>query len=218
MSPDEAGGLRARKKQETRLALRRAATRLYLERGAAAVTVQDICAEVGISARTFFNYFDSKDDAVFGLDHRLRQQVVDELLARPAGEAPLLALRNAILSAVPAVVEGDSEFARRRALLKAEPELISKPLRNNRRMEDAVTRTLAGRTGDPEDALYPRLVAGAGLAAMRTALRGWQPESGTRGLVEVLEEVFALLARGLPERERSENGSTGAAPPGTVRS
>ncbi|WP_431032039.1 TetR/AcrR family transcriptional regulator [Streptomyces sp. P6-2-1] len=195
---DEGGGLRARKKLRTRRELRRAATRLYAERGAAQVTVQDICAEVGISPRTFFNYFESKDDAVFGLDHRLRQRVVADLLARPAEQAPLPALREAILTAVPAVVAPDTEFTRRRALLRAEPELLDRPLRNNRRMEEAVTAALASRTGAAPGDLYPHLVAATALAAMRAALRSWEPHSGAEGLTAALERAFGLLAAGLP--------------------
>ncbi|MFJ4437732.1 TetR/AcrR family transcriptional regulator [Streptomyces sp. NPDC088923] len=195
---DGGGGLRARKKLRTRRELRRAATRLYAERGAAHVTVQDICAEVGISPRTFFNYFESKDDALFGLDHRLRERVVAGLLDRPAAEAPLPALREAILAAVPAVVGADTEFARRRALLHAEPELLDRPLRNNRRMEEAVTAALASRTGAAHGDLYPHLVAATALAAMRAALRGWEPHSGAEGLTAALEQAFGLLAAGLP--------------------
>ncbi|MBD8079310.1 TetR/AcrR family transcriptional regulator [Cellulosimicrobium arenosum] len=62
------GGLRERKKRRRRDALVDAAQSLVLERGLDAVTVEDVCEAVGVSPRTFFNYFPSKDDAVLGLE------------------------------------------------------------------------------------------------------------------------------------------------------
>jgi AcrR family transcriptional regulator len=60
-------GLRERKKRARREALIDATHRLVAEHGLDAVTVDAICAEAGVSARTFFNYFESKDDAVLGI-------------------------------------------------------------------------------------------------------------------------------------------------------
>ena len=59
--------LREQKRLETRLRIEDAATLLVDEHGFAAVTVEEICEKAGISRRTFFNYFDSKDSAVLGL-------------------------------------------------------------------------------------------------------------------------------------------------------
>ena len=58
--------LREQKRLKTRLRIEDAATRLVDERGFADVTVEEICDAAGISRRTFFNYFDSKDSAVLG--------------------------------------------------------------------------------------------------------------------------------------------------------
>lgn len=58
--------LREQKRIATRASIEDAATRLVDERGFSAVTVEEICQEAGISRRTFFNYFDSKDSAVLG--------------------------------------------------------------------------------------------------------------------------------------------------------
>ncbi|MEJ5920125.1 TetR/AcrR family transcriptional regulator [Corynebacterium sp. H78] len=59
-------GLRELKRRRTRRGIEDAATELVVKRGYDNVTLDDICAVVGISRRTFFNYFDSKELAVFG--------------------------------------------------------------------------------------------------------------------------------------------------------
>lgn len=59
-------GIREQKRRETRLRIRNEAARLVDEHGYDKVTVDDICRDAGISRRTFFNYVDSKDEAILG--------------------------------------------------------------------------------------------------------------------------------------------------------
>lgn len=193
-----ATGLRERKKLETRTALRRAAVRLYLERGPSAVTVHDICEAVGISPRTFFNYFDTKDDAVFDWDHRLVGHLLELLAARPAEEAPLEALHRALRASIPPMVD-DPGWRERRRLLAAHPELVPKLLHSNSHLADALAEGIAARTGLSPDSLYPRLVAGAGMTTVRTAIWSWDPDSPTEELLAMLDSCCEAFAAGLPE-------------------
>jgi len=86
--------------------------RLALENGAAALTVDQICAAVGISQRTFFNHFDTKDDALLGWDlPQLNEQRTREYLADPA----VGVLSGAIgLVDLPAELVDDPELAQAR--------------------------------------------------------------------------------------------------------
>lgn len=59
-------GLRERKRRETRLRIEDCGTALILERGFDQVTLEEICDRAGVSRRTFFNYFDSKDQVASG--------------------------------------------------------------------------------------------------------------------------------------------------------
>lgn len=77
-------GLRERKRMETLAAIEDCATRLVLERGFDAVTVDDICEAADISKRTFFNYVDTKETAVLGLQTvSFPDHVREEFLAEP---------------------------------------------------------------------------------------------------------------------------------------
>lgn len=59
--------VRTRRKAETTRALKDSVRRLTIERGLHGFTIEEVCDEVGVSRRTFFNYFASKEDAVIGV-------------------------------------------------------------------------------------------------------------------------------------------------------
>jgi AcrR family transcriptional regulator len=192
-----APGLRERKKAETRAALGAAAVRLFLEHGPAAVTVSDICEAAGVSARTFFNYFDTKEEALLPWDKHFAEEVITELAARPAAEPPLTAVRRAMEQTLLRFTAstGWQDYDR---VLTAYPELhaIIAPgmIRNETRFADA----LAKRTGQTAGSLYPQLLAGAAVSAFRAAFSVWAPETGTAGLQALVGEAFDRLAAGLP--------------------
>lgn len=97
--PDEPLGRREANKRATRAALQTAADRLFAERGYAATTVRDIADAAGVTQRTFFRYFQGKEDLI--LDDALSwlPQLADLIRHRPASEGPLVAIRQALIQA-----------------------------------------------------------------------------------------------------------------------
>ncbi|MBM7024624.1 TetR/AcrR family transcriptional regulator, partial [Clavibacter zhangzhiyongii] len=75
---DGATGLRERRRAETSATLTTLARRLTAERGLAGFTVEELCEQAGVARRTFFNYFASKEDAVFGRPARLDTADLEE--------------------------------------------------------------------------------------------------------------------------------------------
>jgi AcrR family transcriptional regulator len=188
--------LRERKKAETREALRAAAIRLFLEHGPSAVTVNDICAAAGVSRRTFFNYFESKEAALFAWDQRLTDELVANLAARPSREPPLTALRRAMDDTLPGFA-AQTGWQARKKLFSASPELRTKTLYAVFHLETRLADTLTGRIGCPAGSLYPRLLAAATGSAFRAAFITWNPETGIAGLRTLIDEAFDHLAAGL---------------------
>jgi AcrR family transcriptional regulator len=205
-----APGLRERKKAETRAALRAAAVSLFLEHGPAAVTVSDICEVAGVSTRTFFNYFDVKEEALLPWDKHLVEEVIAGLAARPAAEPPLTAVRRAIEQTLPSLTASTGWQACDR-VLTAHPELratiVHGMIRNETRLADA----LAKRVGQTGGSLYPQLLAGATASAFRAAFSAWAPETGAAGLQALVGEAFDRLAAGLP-RSRPDPASDAGRP------
>src|SRR3954454_14135264 len=76
-------GLRERKKAATRQSLHEAAVRLAIAHGPDRVTVEAIADEVGVSRRTFSNYFANKEEALLYGDHQRIRALVDMVQARP---------------------------------------------------------------------------------------------------------------------------------------
>jgi len=91
-------GRREENKQRTRSALEQAAARLFEQQGFEATTVRDIALAAGVGERTFFRYFPSKEDLVLQQVRDLIPGFMRAVRERPAAEAPLTALREAMLT------------------------------------------------------------------------------------------------------------------------
>lgn len=73
-----ATGLRERRRAETSAKLTTLARRLTAQHGLAGFTVEEVCEQAGVSRRTFFNYFASKEDALFGRSARVDTADLEE--------------------------------------------------------------------------------------------------------------------------------------------
>jgi AcrR family transcriptional regulator len=191
-------GLRERKKTETRKAISDAALALAVERGPAEVTVDDIADAAGVSARTVFNYFGTKEAAILGIDPARRRQLLDRLESRPATESPLEAVRAALHDTTG---DGGAVAWRTRArLARDHPQLQSAYLASFASLEDELTAVLAQRLdADVATDPYPRLVVIVSLTAMRVAL-DHAMDHGRTGADEVtaaIDDAFATLGAGL---------------------
>jgi AcrR family transcriptional regulator len=163
-----APGLRERKKQQTREAIHRAAMRLFSERGFEATTIADIAAAADIAPRTFFSYFASKEEAVFPKFELMFADFDRALRERPPGTTALDALRDWITGA--AQHFGDAEGARLEAQLRREsPAVAACDLQHMRRFERRLAEAVGEDFGEPADALRPRLVAAAAVAALQAS-------------------------------------------------
>jgi AcrR family transcriptional regulator len=190
-------GLRERKKLATRVALHEAALRLVAERGLEHVSVDAIAERADVSPRTFFNYFPSKDDAVLGLDPGATDRMTRELLARPAAESPVQALRAVAAEQAAEMAEDTELWPLRLRVIETHPALLGRLAASFGQSERAMTAAIATRTGTTPDDLYPQLLAGVSGAAIRSALHRWLATDFTASLPDLVDEAWDVLAAGL---------------------
>ncbi|MEV0258493.1 TetR family transcriptional regulator [Streptomyces sp. NPDC050732] len=191
-------GLRERKKQRTRDALLRVALELFTTKGYEETTVDEIAEAVDVSQRTFFRYFANKQEAAFAVQEMVEARFVRALRDRPAHEAPLVALRGAVLGAWEAMGQSIEEVVpvelhmRTYQMIESTPALLAVHLRRSIEMEDEIARVIAEREGlDVDRDPRPRVAVAAFSGVMRVTGRLWgagedtSPES-----IRVLTETY----------------------------
>jgi TetR/AcrR family transcriptional regulator, regulator of mycofactocin system len=189
--------LREKKKALTRDGIERAALDMFLDRGYERVRLDDICAQAVVSARTFFRYFDSKEDLVLGRLRSHLTQAAELLAARPGGEPVQAALAGVIEHvARDYVAESERELTRLR-LVAATPVLRTGLFGVFVAFERLVAEFVATRLGiDPADRT-PRLYAAATAGAFRVGLEMWVADEDGVDLPEVIVANAELLTGGL---------------------
>ncbi|GAB2919120.1 TetR family transcriptional regulator [Streptomyces mayteni] len=182
--------------------LTEAALQLLASKGYAAVTVDEIVAAAGVSRRTFFRYFASKEDVVVQFLADLGTGMRDALAARPAAEPPSVALRHAVSAALAVCADHHPDHADRTLrvvrLILGTPALLARFLERQDAWRDELTAELARRLGLDADAdLYPRLAAGMALDAFDAVLRRWSASEGREEAAGLTDRAFAVIAPAL---------------------
>jgi AcrR family transcriptional regulator len=184
---------RERRKRATRRALRAAVLDLGLERGLADVRVEEITARAGVSTRTFFNYFDTKEDAAL-LDVLT---VDDDALAGLTGPPQALWPQLATLFAadVERVGEDGADLARLMELQRRHPVLQSRQTGAFTRSEGRLSAAIAARLPDDDAGrLRAGVMSGSCITAVRVGLQEWGRAGWAGSPRPHVEAAFAVLA------------------------
>ena len=156
---DSGCGLRERKRTATRVAITTAARTLTAEHGANGFTVEELCEKVGISRRTFFNYFPAKEDAILGspvddLPEDLVQRFIDGGKGSRPGELSSTLLADFVDLAVGMIERlaiSHSEMIMLKNAIAAEPRLLQKAMHGSQAAHDAFAAMISARESMPAD-------------------------------------------------------------------
>ncbi|MFD2025589.1 TetR/AcrR family transcriptional regulator [Promicromonospora aerolata] len=187
-------GLRERKKRARRAALIDAAQQLVAAHGLDAVTVEMISAEAGVSARTFFNYFETKDDAVLGAEEfSLSEDDIRTFVdGGPTGRL-LSDLQVMVTSLLTPHAEVHDRAMRAMDLLQQEPRLLQRHMvwmdRHKNQLVELFEARRASKPFSTDNELLTMLV----LTLMRTALVAWEHTEYTGGPADHLPSAVAQL-------------------------
>ena len=176
MSPTETSqpGLRERKKLACRASLVDAAQRLVSRDGLDRVTVEEICAEAGVSARTFFNYFESKDDAVLGHEPMSNAPEAEAVFAAGGPTGEHLADLGVLLTSMFAGREIDRDrMARAMSITETEPRLLARQMMHIEENHADMTALAAARLGEAPESHRVALLSILAGAMMRASFVRW---------------------------------------------
>ncbi|UGS36025.1 TetR/AcrR family transcriptional regulator [Capillimicrobium parvum] len=191
---------------DRRYALAAAAIRLFAARGLEGTTVEEIAAEAGVSPRTFFRHFATKEAAAFP-DHEERIQELRELLAaRRGASSPLDAVLEVTQSTAREYFDETDLYRARIAVVRANPSLRDFERVVDQQYEDAIAGYLAAEMPPAADVtLRARVIAAGVVAAVNDVLDTWTTDEGSDPeallwrAVEVLRRAFAAMAAPAPE-------------------
>jgi len=193
-------GLREAKKLATRQQIAGVAMRLFVQRGFDHVTVAEIAHEAGVSEKTVFNYFPSKEDIFFDeVPDRLRM-VADGIRNRPVDETVLRAMRRVQLGDVQRLASpGFVYFAR---TLENSPALLAKEVDVMSRFVQVITDLLQEEGVSERDArISATFLVGVHRQffrlARRMALEGKHGPAAVRRLKTDIARAYELLEGGL---------------------
>jgi AcrR family transcriptional regulator len=189
-----AESLRERKKARLRHTIIREALRLFAERGFARTTVDDIAGAADVSRRTFFRYFDHKEDVVLGWLDEVGEVVAASLAARPRSEPPLDAVRASVLALVEGYRERAADALAGAKVIETTPVVRAREREKHGEWEDAIATELRKRLGRSLAARRrARLLAALSVAALSASVAIWRTEAGRPDLADLVREAFDLI-------------------------
>ena len=185
-------GLREHKKLQTRQRIAEVGLSLFLAHGYDTTTLDEIVAAAGISRRTFFHYFKSKDEILLAQ------------LDSYVGALKLSVFRNATAEAPPVDVARDALLRFSRRFQSPDAIAVAKLMRENevlrvrgagglRRLERALYEGLRELWPAPERSDRLRIVAMASIAVLRFAIDGWFQQDCKPSLEKSVQNAFENL-------------------------
>lgn len=181
--------LRERKRARTYASLAENALELFHRHGFEATPVDAIAEATGVSRRTFFRYYETKE-AVFFANQQRRLEAFTALLAHPLpGETPYQTVRRALIIAAKVYMAERDQLMREHAIIAESRTLAAAELQIDAQWEASIAEHLGGRRG--------AVLAGAIVGMSRAVLRQWYASEGHLDLEPAAEEGFHLLEAGI---------------------
>ncbi|MGC2783777.1 MAG: helix-turn-helix domain-containing protein [Roseiarcus sp.] len=191
---EQAGGVRERKRLQTLERIAEVSLQLFVTNGYDETTLEAIAAAAGISRRTFFYYYKSKDEILVALQCEGFIEALHRAFdALPTGKPPIVALRDTLPELI-------SSFESEKTLVIAEILQSTEALKIRKlaiyiEMENALFGAMARTWPELADQPSLRLMAGVGIGVLRLSTEQWRQSNGTRRLADIVQESFLLLER-----------------------
>jgi AcrR family transcriptional regulator len=190
--PDKPEGVRERKRRETLQRIAEIGLTLFAKNGYEATTLEDIAAASGISPRTFFYYFKTKDEVLkFWQGSGILDALRPTLLAEPTTQTPLEAVEACLLKLISCYDTEKSVIVDR--IFNSSETLRARKQAIYFTMELTIFEALRELWPQGERQASLRAVAMVAVGVMRLAMEARRQDDGARPLAAYLRESFSVL-------------------------
>ncbi|MDQ1294842.1 MAG: hypothetical protein QG608_2727 [Actinomycetota bacterium] len=182
------------------------------------VTVARIAEVAGVSTRTFFSYFPSKEDVLFADTHTRLEQALQSMADRVPGESPVDLLVRAVRRALPASfspgpgpeVSGSalpSLYGVRLRLNHSTPQIQAGAMRRLQEAQQLLSRALLAAFPERLTAVEAAALVGAFIGGISNAVIFCLAEDpDLPDTSQVAFEALEVVRRRLPELDRGAEG------------
>lgn len=175
-------------------AIEQAAFRLFAEQGFDGTTTDQIAAAVGISRRTLFRYFSSKNDIPWGRFDSSLEDLRATLQEMPDDLPLWQAIREAVITFNTIGPDALDQHRQRMRLILETPSLQAHSVLMYQRWRDVIAHYAAQRVGQSPDDPFPSLVGHTSLAVAITAYEMWLGD-GSASIEDLIAESMDNLRR-----------------------
>lgn len=198
MADSEPVPIRERTRRIAQTELTTVAQDLFLAQGYDGTTVDQIAAAAGMSKRTFFRYFPSKDDLVIGKYDLFADRLAEAMDDRPADEPVWDSLRR-VFDITLDYVQDDRQRARNDAMdqiVRSTPQLNARYLEKMQCVQALLIGRVADRLGGRFSArdLQPAAIVGAAFACMQVARSAWLASDRSRPFGDYLDDAMSAFS------------------------
>ncbi|WP_188132574.1 TetR family transcriptional regulator [Streptomyces boluensis] len=193
-------GLRERTRRAVRAELAEVAIGLFARRGFDETTVEDIAQAAGMTKRSFFRYFPTKEDVVFDGVDLTGEKVVADIAARPADEDPWDSLRH-VLRAWQEEIHASERVLDTLRLIEATPALVGRLHQRRAEWRRRVSDALQGRPGADIDPYTADLLTNAATAVLDAVSSQWMRSDGHANRPALLDRGFTQIHVDLSTRQ-----------------
>jgi mycofactocin system transcriptional regulator len=182
-------------------AIEKVALELFQKRGFEETPVEDIAAAAGISRRTFFRYFGSKNDVLFGAFDALLDDLEQGLASAPDDRPMFDVIADAVMRFNRVHSDGAAAHRERMELILHTPALRANAALRFEEWAAVLARYAARRMAlSPED-LAPQLAGQVSLAAASAAYEQWLRDESS-DLDELIHRAFRMV-QSLPDLDKT---------------
>jgi AcrR family transcriptional regulator len=182
-------------KAQTRRALFEAALTLFAENGYDNTTAEAIAASVGVSTRTFFRHFATKESVIFFGEDYLYQSFLKHLLRQPSELPALEAICAAFVEVAPNLERLRERNRQYRKAISTSSALRGQEQQHLRLHADAIAAVVGSRRGASRPDAVCTMIAAVSVTVLEMAIADWAVSPTDVNLADLVAERFGMLGR-----------------------